>query len=82
MKTFPLGGGIYATRFTNLAIEVNGLPLDFYVLSHFNGLFNQVTKRYNSIPLSYYFKCSYELNASRFNKAEDLEKWQIISFVV
>lgn len=80
-----LGYGLHTTRVTNPAIEVNELPpLDFILLSHFHGdHFDQVAIKEldKSIPIITTPHAAHELKSRGFNKSEELEKWQSISFV-
>lgn len=80
-----LGYGLHTTRLTNPAIEIKDLPpLDFILLSHFHGdHFDQVAIKEldKSIPIITTTHAAYELKSRGFNKAEELEKWQSISFV-
>jgi L-ascorbate metabolism protein UlaG (beta-lactamase superfamily) len=80
-----LGYGLHTTRLTNPAIDINELPpLDFILLSHFHGdHFDQVAIKEldKSIPIITTPHAASELKSRGFNKVEELEKWQEISFL-
>jgi L-ascorbate metabolism protein UlaG (beta-lactamase superfamily) len=80
-----LGYGLYTTRLTNPAININELPqLDFILLSHFHGdHFDQVS--INELDKSLLVvttpQAAEELKYKGFNNVEKLEKWDSISFL-
>jgi len=80
-----LGYGLYTTRLTNPAININELPqLDFILLSHFHGdHFDQVS--INELDKSLLVvttpHAAEELKSRGFKNVENLEKWDSISFL-
>ncbi|MBV9668535.1 MAG: MBL fold metallo-hydrolase [Nitrososphaeraceae archaeon] len=80
-----IGYGLTATRLTNPAVDIKELPpLDLVVLSHFHGdHFDQVAVRDldKSLPIVTTPHATEELSLRGFNKPENLETWESISFV-
>jgi L-ascorbate metabolism protein UlaG (beta-lactamase superfamily) len=80
-----LGFGLYTTRLTNPAMNIEQLPpLDLVILSHFHGdHFDQVAVREldKSLPIVTTPHASEELSLRGFTNPQQLDKWESISFV-
>ena len=80
-----LGFGLYTTRLTNPAVNIEQLPpLDLVILSHFHGdHFDQVAVREldKSLPIVTTPHASEELSLRGFTNPQQLDKWESISFV-
>jgi L-ascorbate metabolism protein UlaG (beta-lactamase superfamily) len=80
-----LGFGLYTTRLTNPAMNIEQLPpLDLVILSHFHGdHFDQVAVREldKSLPIVTTPHASEELSLRGFTNPQQLNKWESISFV-
>ena len=80
-----LGFGLYTTRLTNPAMNIEQLPpLDLVILSHFHGdHFDQVAGREldKSLPIVTTPHASEELSLRGFTNPQQLDKWESISFV-
>ena len=80
-----LGFGLYTTRLTNPAVNIEQLPpLDLVILSHFHGdHFDQVAVREldKSFPIVTTPHAAEELSLRGFTNPQQLEKWESISFV-
>jgi L-ascorbate metabolism protein UlaG (beta-lactamase superfamily) len=80
-----LGFGLYTTRLTNPAMNIEQLPpLDLVILSHFHGdHFDQVAVREldKSLPIVTTPHASEELSLRGFTNPQQLNKWESISFI-
>jgi len=80
-----LGFGLYTTRLTNPAMNIEQLPpLDLVILSHFHGdHFDQVAVRElnKSLPIVTTPHATEELSLRGFTNPQQLDKWESISFV-
>jgi L-ascorbate metabolism protein UlaG (beta-lactamase superfamily) len=80
-----LGFGLYTTRLTNPAVNIEQLPpLDLVILSHFHGdHFDQVAVRElnKSLPIVTTPHATEELSLRGFTNPQQLDKWESISFV-
>jgi L-ascorbate metabolism protein UlaG (beta-lactamase superfamily) len=80
-----LGFGLYTTRLTNPAMNIEQLPpLDLVILSHFHGdHFDQVAVREldKSLPVVTTPHATEELSLRGFTNTQQLDKWESISFV-
>ena len=80
-----LGFGLYTTRLTNPAVNIEQLPpLDLVILSHFHGdHFDQVAIREldKSLPIVTTPHATEELSLRGFTNPQQLDKWESISFV-
>jgi L-ascorbate metabolism protein UlaG (beta-lactamase superfamily) len=80
-----IGYGMYSTRLTNPAININQLPpLDVVVVSHFHGdHFDQVALRDldKSLPIITTPHAREELGLRGFSNVKKLEMWESTSFV-
>ena len=80
-----LGFGLYTTRLTNPAVNIEQLPpLDLVILSHFHGdHFDQVAVREldKSLPIVTTPHATEELSLRGFTNSQQLDKWESISFV-
>jgi L-ascorbate metabolism protein UlaG (beta-lactamase superfamily) len=80
-----LGFGLYTTRLTNPAMNIEQLPpLDLVILSHFHGdHFDQVAVRElnKSLPIVTTPHATEELSLRGFTNPQRLDKWESISFV-
>jgi L-ascorbate metabolism protein UlaG (beta-lactamase superfamily) len=80
-----LGFGLYTTRLTNPAMNIEQLPpLDLVILSHFHGdHFDQIAVRElnKSLPIVTTPHATEELSLRGFTNPQQLDKWESISFV-
>jgi L-ascorbate metabolism protein UlaG (beta-lactamase superfamily) len=80
-----LGFGLYTTRLTNPAVNIEqSPPLDLVILSHFHGdHFDQVAVRElgKSLPIVTTPHATEELSLRGFTNPQQLDTWESISFV-